>query len=491
MTRLKALSVASEIFPLIKTGGLADVAGALPGALSVENVQTTTLAPGYPALLAKLDKSTPAHRYAALFGGPATLLAAKAGELDLFVLDAPHLFTRPGNIYLGPDGLDWTDNALRFAALARVAADIGKGAATSFEPDIVHAHDWQAALAPAYLHYDGGRRPGTIVTVHNLAFQGHFPASLLAALELPPDSLVIDGVEYFGGIGFLKAGLQFADRITTVSPTYAREIMTPESGMALDGLLRRRADIVEGIVNGIDVGVWNPESDAHLPQTYNAAGIDKRARNKAALQRRMDLQPKADAPLFGVVTRISSQKGLDLLLDALPTLIEQGGQLALLGAGDRVLQEAFAQAARSHAGTVGCIFEYDEGVAHLVQGGSDFLLVPSRFEPCGLTQLCALRYGAPPIVARVGGLADTVIDANEAALTAGVATGLQFAPPAADQLAYALTRARVLYQDAAAMRHLRLNGMAADVSWRGPAKRYAALFREIAAERADRATVAA
>jgi starch synthase len=491
MTKMKVLSVASEIFPLIKTGGLADVVGALPGALSRENIQATTLAPGYAALLARLDAAEPAHRYDSLFGGPATVLAAKAGALSLFVLDAPHLFARSGNIYLGPDGLDWPDNAQRFAALARVAADIGKGAATNFAPDIVHAHDWQAALAPTYLHYDGGRRPGTVVTIHNLAFQGHFPASLLAALRLPPDSLVIDGVEYFGGIGFLKAGLQFADRITTVSPTYAREIMTPESGMALDGLLRSRAHLVEGIVNGIDVDVWNPEEDAHLPQPYSVARIDMRARNKIALQRRMDLEPKADAPLFGVVTRISSQKGLDLLLDALPGLLAQGGQLALLGSGDRILEEAFAQAARTHAGAVGCIFEYDEGIAHLVQAGADFILVPSRFEPCGLTQLCALRYGAAPIVARVGGLADTVIDANEAALTAGVATGLQFAPPDAVELTFALKRAAALYHDAGAMRRLRLNGMRADVSWRGPARRYATLYQEILAASAVSATDAA
>src|SRR5471032_1672270 len=455
----RVLSVASEVFPLVKTGGLADVAGALPAALSQENIQTTTLAPGYPGLVAKLDSAEPVYRYGSLFGGAARVLAAKAGGLDLFVLDAPHLFARPGNIYLGPDGLDWPDNAQRFAALARVAADIGKGAATSWAPDIIHAHDWQAALAPAYLHYDAGQRPGTVVTVHNLAFQGHFPADLLATLELPPESLVIDGVEYFGGIGFLKAGLQFADRITTVSPTYAREIMTPEWGMALDGLLRARADVVQGIVNGIDVDVWNPETDAHLPQPYAAEEVHLRASNKAALQRRMDLEVKPNAPLFGVVTRISSQKGLDLLLECLPALREQGGQLALLGSGDRVLEAAFAEEARTYAGAIGCVFDYDESVAHLMQAGSDFILVPSRFEPCGLTQLCALRYGAPPIVARVGGLADTVIDANEAALAAGVATGLQFAPPAVDQLAYALRRAAALYADARAMRRLRLNGM--------------------------------
>jgi starch synthase len=256
-------------------------------------------------------------------------------------------------------------------------------------------------------------------------------------------------------------------------------------------LLRARAHVVQGIVNGIDVDVWNPETDPHVPKPYNAARINLRAPNKAALQRRMDLAPKAEGPLFGVVTRISSQKGLDLLLDALPILLEQGGQLALLGAGERTLQEAFAEAAQTHAGAVGCIFGYDEGIAHLVQAGSDFILVPSRFEPCGLTQLCALRYGAPPIVARVGGLADTVIDANEAALAAGVATGLQFAPPAVDQLAYALRRAAALYADARAMRRLRLNGMGADVSWAGPAKRYAALYQDIATARAGSATDAA
>ena len=491
MTQLKVLSVASEIFPLIKTGGLADVVGALPGALAREDVATITLAPGYPALLAKLDGGEPVRRYDRLFGGPATLLAAAAGSLKLFVLDAPHLFMRPGNPYLGPDGRDWPDNALRFAALARVGADIGIGAATSFAPDIVHAHDWQAALAPAYLHYDGARRPATVITVHNLAFQGHFAADLLATLRLPPESLTIEGVEYFGGIGFLKAGLQFADRITTVSPTYAREIMTPELGMALDGLLRHRAHVVHGIVNGVDIAVWNPENDAHLPQPYNAARLDMRSLNKIALQHRMDLEHRPDAPLFGVVSRISSQKGLDLLLDALPALFEQGGQLALLGSGDRILEEAFAQAARAHPGAVGCIFDYDEEIAHLMQAGSDFIVVPSRFEPCGLTQLCALRYGATPVVARVGGLADTVIDANEAALSAGVATGLQFSPPVADQLGYALERAGELYRDAPTMRLMRLNGMRADVSWRGPAKRYAALYQEIAPVSADGAADAA
>ena len=480
MSGLKVLSVASEVFPLVKTGGLADVAGALPGALAREDVAMRTLVPGYPALLAKLDQPEVAHTYATLFGGPARVLATRTADLDLFVLDAPHLFGRPGNPYLGPDGLDWPDNAQRFAALSRVGADIGRGAIASFAPDIVHAHDWQAALALAYLHYDGGRRPGAIITVHNLAFQGHFPATMLAALQLPPQAMALNGVEYFGGVGFLKAGLQFADRITTVSPTYAREIMTPESGMALDGLLRLRASVVSGIVNGIDVDVWNPAKDPLLPQAYSSLRIDMRPRNKYALQQRMAINPSVDSPLFGVVSRLSSQKGLDLLLAALPTILASGGQLALLGSGEKALEDGFAAAARAHQGSVGCVFAYDEEISHLMQAGSDFIVVPSRFEPCGLTQLYALRYGATPIVARVGGLADTVIDANEAALGAGVATGIQFYPPTLEQLTEALRRAFVFHRNMETMRRLRLNGMRADVSWRGPAKKYAAQDKEIA-----------
>src|SRR5579863_190421 len=480
MSVVKVLSVASEVFPLVKTGGLADVVGALPGALAGESVRMMTLVPGYPAVMAKLGKAEQALRCDDLFGGPAQVLAAKAGALELLVLDAPHFFSRTGGLYIGPDGVDWPDNALRFAALARAGADIAAGAIGAFTPDVIHAHDWQAALAPAYLRYDGGRRPGSILTVHNLAFQGSYPASILGAIGLPPQAMSVDGVEYYGNVGYLKAGLQFADRITTVSPTYAREIMTPEFGMGLDGLIRYRANVVSGILNGIDEEVWNPATDAHLPQPFAAQRIDQRSRNKTVLQKRMDLAVRPEAPLFGIVTRISLQKGLDLLIEALPDLVAAGGQLALLGSGERSLEEGFAEAAQKHAGAVGCIFAYDEGLAHLIQGGSDFILVPSRFEPCGLTQLCALRYGAIPVVARVGGLADTIVDANEAALMAGVATGVQFAPPATVELTGAIGRANTLFQDQASVRRTRLNGMRADVSWRGPAKRYAALYHEIA-----------
>ncbi len=483
MSGLKVLSVASEVFPLVKTGGLADVVGALPAALAREDVEIRTVVPAYPAVLSKLAGAETAHEYADLFGGSARILAGKAAGLDLFAIDAPHLFDRAGNPYLGPDRLDWPDNALRFAALARVGADIGLGSIDAFRPEVVHAHDWQAALAPVYLHYADGPRPGTAITIHNIAFQGHFPMSVFGELGLPPQALSIDGVEYFGGVGFLKAGLRLSDRITTVSPTYAREIMTPEFGMALDGLLRTRAAAVQGIVNGIDDEVWNPATDAALPQSFSALRIDMRVRNKTALQTRLGLAPRLDRPLFGVVSRLSDQKGLDLFLQALPGVIATGGQLALLGSGEPSLETGFAAAASARPDAVGCVFGYDEKLAHLIQAGSDFIVVPSRFEPCGLTQLCALRYGAPPIVARVGGLADTVIDANEAAIAAAVATGFQFHPPSVDALTYALDRALAVSRDPAVMRRMRLNGMRVDVSWRGPAKRYAELYRTLAGSR--------
>jgi starch synthase len=480
MSDLKVLSVASEVFPLVKTGGLADVTGALPGALKREGVEMRTLVPAYPAVKSKLTDVMAAHEYDDLFGGPAHILAGRAEELDLFAIDAPHLYDRPGNPYLGPDGLDWPDNARRFAALARVGADIGLGAIGAFRPEIVHAHDWQAALVPAYLRFSGHPRPGTVVTIHNLAFQGHFPISVFWGLGLPDRALAIDAVEYYGGVGFLKAGLQLADRVTTVSPTYAREILTPEFGMALDGLLRSRAGVVQGILNGIDENVWNPASDPALAQNFTAPRVDARGRNKAALQAKLGLTPDLDRPLFAVVSRLSHQKGLDLLLQALPSVVAKGGQVALLGSGERGLETGFAEAAASRAESVGCVFAYDEKLAHLFQGAADFVLVPSRFEPCGLTQLCALRYGAAPIVSRVGGLADTVIDANEAAAAAGVATGIQFSPLSTDALSFAIDRALALFRDPPAMRRIRLNGMKADVSWRGPAKRYAELYESVA-----------
>ena len=483
MTGLRVLSVASEIFPLVKTGGLADVVGALPAALASEGVAMRTLIPGYPAVMEALSAAETVHTFGHLHGGAARLLSSQTAGLDLLVIDAPHLYGRPGNPYHGSDGRDWADNALRFAALAESAVAIAHGALPGYVPDIVHAHDWQAGLAPALLHYRSAPRPGTVMTVHNLAFQGQFPRELLGTLGLPPHAYTLDGVEYHGTIGYLKAGLALADRITTVSPTYAAEIRTRELGMGLDGLLRQRAAVVSGILNGVDETIWDPASDPYLASTFDAKHLARRAINRSALQARVDLSIPPDGCLFGVVSRLTWQKGMDLLLDALPALIDGGGGLVLLGSGEKSFEHAFLTAAKRHPGRVAAVIEYDEGLAHLIQGGVDALLVPSRFEPCGLTQLCALRYGAIPVVARVGGLADTVVDANDMALAARAGTGVQFAPVTRERLELALSRTMALKRDRPAWRALQSRAMSTDVGWARPAKRYAALYSELVKSR--------
>jgi starch synthase len=487
MKSVRVLSVASEISPLIKTGGLADVTGALPIALKPEGIEVRTLAPGYPSVMNSLGPVEGVLHLPHFFGGEARLLWATCCELRLFVLDAPHLFARAGNPYLTPDGVDWPDNALRFAALARTAADIGLGVVPSFVPDIVHAHDWHAALALAYLHYSNRRRPATVMTVHNLAYQGVFPREMLAAIGLPPESFTIHGVEYYGKIGFLKAGLYFADRITTVSPTYAREILSDEGGMGLGGLLRERSCDLSGILNGVDTSVWDPATDPHIPgcfyadmpSCFESDVLENRAANKAALQRRLGLQPAPDAFLLGVIGRLSRQRGLDLLLENLPTMASEGMQLAVLGSGDRGLQYRFSAAAQANPERLSVSIGHDEGLAHLIQAGVDALVVPSRFEPCGLTQLCALRYGTVPIVSRVGGLEDTVVDAGDLAVIGGRQTGFKFGPVSAENLGGVLKRACATFHDVAAWRRIQSNGMSTDVSWRNPARRYANLYRSL------------
>lgn len=487
MKSVRVLSVASELFPLIKTGGLADVTGALPIALRPEGIEVRTVVPGYPSVMNSLGAVEGVLHLPNFFGGEARLLRATSGELGLFVLDAPRLFARAGNPYASPGGVDWPDNALRFAALARIAADIGLGAVPSFVPDIVHAHDWHAALVPAYLHYGSGRRPATVMTVHNMAYQGVFPREMLDAIGLPPESFTMHGVEYYGKIGFLKAGLYFADRITTVSPTYGREIQTDEGGMGLGGLLRDRSQDLSGILNGVDTSVWDPATDPHIPGCFyvdmpghfESDVLKNRATNKAALQRRLGLRPAPDAFLLGVIGRLSIGKGLDLLLETLPAVVNDGMQLAVLGSGDRGLQHRYRGAAQAEPERVSVSIGHDEGLAHLIQAGADALVVPSRFEPCGLTQLCALRYGTVPIVSGVGGLNDSVVDAGE---VAGVRqTGFKFSPVNSENLADVLTRACATFRDVAAWRRIQRHGMSADVSWRDPARRYADLYRGLVA----------
>jgi starch synthase len=470
------LAVASEAFPLIKTGGLADVVGALPGALAPQGLRVTTMLPGYPAVLAALPNARSARNIADLFGGPARLLRGEAAGLDIIAVDAPHLFGRAGSPYLMPDGREWPDNALRFAALGAAAALVAQDGLRGARFSAVHAHDWQAGMAAAYLRHGTTRVP-CLFTIHNLAFQGKFEASVFPRLGLPWEAFAAQGLEYYGGVGFLKAGLWYADAISTVSPSYAAEIRTSADGMGLDGLLRGRGAALHGILNGIDLAEWNPATDTQLAARFDAADPAPRAANKAALQRALGLAEDPAAPLIAYVGRLAWQKGVDLMLEAIPAIFDAGAQLAILGAGEAQLAERCAGAAAANPGRIGTRIGFDEGLARLIYGGADAVLVPSRFEPCGLAQLCALRYGALPIVARVGGLADTVVDANTAALSQGWGTGFACAPGSVALLAEAITRAAFAFREPSIWRALQANAMRADVSWAPSAARYAAVLR--------------
>lgn len=479
---MQVLSVTPEIFPLIKTGGLADVTGALPVALAGLGVRTRSLVPGYPVVMAALKKTKPVHQYTSLQGAKAALLGAEVAGLDMLVLDAPHLFDRPGGPYGDATGADWQDNWRRFAALGRVGADIAAGVIKDYQPDIVHAHDWQSAMTLAYMRYGEAADVPSVMTVHNLAFQGQFGANIFNGLGLPQQAMALDGIEYYGGVGFLKAGLQAAWAITTVSPTYAQEIRSPAFGMGLDGLINLRAGELHGIVNGIDDDIWNPETDKHLATTYTAKSLKGRKANKRAIEERMNLD-REDGPIYCVVSRLTWQKGIDILASIIDPVVASGARLAILGSGDAGLEGALLAAAARHRGRVGVVIGYDEGLSHLLQGGADGILIPSRFEPCGLTQLYGLRYGCVPIVARTGGLADTVIDANEAAMAASVATGFQFTPENAGAFHYAILRANSLYDDPAGWTSLQRQGMKSDVSWDRSAQKYAALYRKLLSKR--------
>ncbi|MEM8570157.1 MAG: glycogen synthase GlgA [Pseudomonadota bacterium] len=474
---MRVLSVSSEIYPLIKTGGLADVAGALPPALSKMGIEVRTLVPGYPSIMGALGSAETVCTFGSLLGTSARLLSAKVGDLDLLVLDAPMLFERDGGPYSGPDGTDYPDNWKRFAALSLAGAQIGEGAVPEFVPNLVHAHDWQAALVPAYLKYRGSKTP-SVLTIHNLAFQGQFGPDIFSQLELPPHAYSVEGVEYYGGVGFLKAGLQTAWALTTVSPTYAKEIATPAFGMGLEGLISRRSDDLYGIVNGIDVQDWDPATDARLGTTFSIRQLKARVANRRLIEGRFGLEADDD-PLFIVVSRLTWQKGLDLVASKIPDLVEAGGKIAILGTGDRGLEHWLLTLAGAHEGRVGVHLAYDETLAHLMQGGADAILIPSRFEPCGLTQLYAQRYGTIPVVARTGGLADTVIDANSAAVAAGVASGVQFAPDNGDALVEAVHKVAAFRSDTRVWTAMQKQAMRLDVSWTRSAAKYAELFHSL------------
>lgn len=477
----RVLSVASECAPLIKTGGLADVVGALPAALEPLGWKTKVLLPAYPGLLQKIGRGTRVWRDENLFGGPAAVVRGKIDGLNVLLLDAPHLFDRDGGPY-SAHGHDFHDNHVRFAALSWVGAQIAlHGTKDKWKPDLVHAHDWQAGLVPSYLRYAGSQIP-TVMTVHNIAFQGIVGADQLDYLRLPSWDFTPESLEYHGLLSTLKAGMVHASRLTTVSPSYAQELTEAHFGFGLEGVVKARRERGElaGFINGVDTSVWDPATDPEVVP-YSALDTSGKAENRQRLLQEFSLA-EPTGPLAVVVTRLTYQKGIDLMVEALPGFLERGGAVAILGSGDADYEAALGDLAARYPGQVGLRIGYDEALSHRLYAGGDIVLVPSRFEPSGLTQLYGMRYGTIPVVAATGGLRDTVCDSTPENLAAGVATGFTFGDAYlggtidAGGLSFALGRALDLYGDAEAWSQLRHTAMNAPVGWEQSAAQYAAMF---------------
>ena len=484
---MNVLHVAAEAHPLVKTGGLADVLGALPQALQAQGgLDTRLLLPGWPAVLQGVVDLRPIATLGPCFGAARVelLLAQMPGSgLQVYVIRAPMLYGKAGNPYHDPAGQSWPDNLQRFGLLGWVAAQLAAGGLDpAWQPALVHAHDWHAAMACAYLRAHAAPT-GTVFTVHNLAYQGLFPHQDAALLGLSTRYMSSAGLEFHGQLSFMKAGLKFADRLTTVSPTYAREITTPAFGHGLDGVLRSRADALTGILNGIDDEEWNPLTDDALAHRYGPHDLKGKALCKQALQAEAGLSVDAQAPLVLALSRLTEQKGLDLLLAALPTLLREGAQLVVQGTGDPALEAAFVSAARSHPGQVSACIGYDEDRAHRLMAGADLIAVPSRFEPCGLTQLYGLRYGTLPVVCVTGGLADTVVPHHGADTAQGAANGFTFGAPTLVSLTEGLQQALAGWRNPKLRRRLQLTGMAQDFSWVAPARHYRAIYEALVKEK--------
>ncbi|OGT12346.1 MAG: starch synthase [Gallionellales bacterium RIFCSPHIGHO2_02_FULL_57_16] len=481
MPDLKVLFATSEVAPLIKTGGLADVSGALPAALRTIGVDARVLVPGYRQVIGQLNQNKAVAVFGSLPGFPAARLLSEKmpNGTPLLVLDCPGLYQREGGPYQDGNGRDWPDNALRFGLLSRVAAILGSGdSPLDWHPDLVHCNDWQTGLTPAWLRFAHDSAP-SVFTVHNLAFQGIFPPGTVNDLHLPSSCFGIHGAEYYGKLSFLKAGLSYADHITTVSPNYAKEIQQEEFGFGMQGLLAERRDDLSGILNGIDTDEWNPATDRYLAKKFSVANMRGKAANKQELQSRLGLDIDPDVPLLGVVSRLTQQKGLDLLLKIAPRLIKLPVQLAVLGSGDAKMQQAARGLARHHPGKIGAHIGFSEELSHLIEAGADLFVMPSRFEPCGLNQMYSQRYGTPPIVHAIGGLADSVVDCTAETLRDGSASGFAFHGMTAANLFAAIQRAVKLYHDRRKWNALRKNCMRKEFGWQRSAEAYRALYLKV------------
>ncbi|OSM04296.1 glycogen synthase GlgA [Magnetofaba australis] len=475
---MKILHVASELRPISQTGGLGDVAAALPQAQRASGLDAQVMTPAYSGVLEKVKIDGNPIELGDLLGcGPVQLLRGQLSEqgVPLWLVDCPALFDREGGPYLDAEGEAWLDNALRFAALSLCAAMLAEsGGMLGWKPDVVHAHDWQAGLVAPYLNVRNPNIP-TVFTIHNLQYQGCFEADWLEKLNLPSSLFGVHGLEFHGELSFLKGGLYYSHALTTVSPTYADEIRTAAFGHGLEGLLTARSHALTGILNGIDMAQWDPQTDPHIAAPFSAGDLAGKAACKADIQAHFGLDQRAAAPLLGVVSRLAQQKGLDMLPPLVPALIARGAQLVVLGTGEAELETAYRSLAEAHPGAVAAHIGYDNALSHRIQAGVDMLLIPSRFEPCGLTQMYAMRYGTLPVARRTGGLADSIVD-----WSAPEPTGFLFDTPGMPGLKVALHRGLDAYYDQQeAWRAAQRRAMGLDLSWQNAATAYAALYARL------------
>ena len=483
---MRVLFATSEAHPLIKTGGLADVSGALPKALSqLDNIDIKIVMPAYSAVLTKLKNSKEIASLDVL-GEPCTLIAGNMpdSKIEVIAIKNASLYERAGGPYSDENGVDWLDNALRFGVLSRVASLLcsNNSPLSNWQPDLIQCNDWQTGLAPAYMKLIDNSHVKSIFSIHNLAFQGNFAKIWVAKLGLPAEHFNISGFEYFDQLSFLKAGLFYADKLSTVSPNYAHEIQTEKYGFGLQGLLKTRRKDLTGILNGIDLTEWNPASDVHLPKNYSNARITGKKSVKHSLQQQLGLQIDADAPLLGVVSRLTHQKGLDLLPELMPKLIKQGCQFAILGSGDKALEAQFNDLAERYPNQISMNTGYHEHLSHNIMAGSDLFIMPSRFEPCGLNQLYGLAYATPPVVSLTGGLADSVCDTTQLSLKNNLATGFVVKNVSAASLLVTIQRALDYWKDKKTWRQIQKNGMQSNIGWDSRAVDYLALYQKTLAD---------
>lgn len=475
----KILFVTSEAHPLIKTGGLADVSGSLPKALAELGVDVRLIMPNYQAI-----KTTEEIYYKSTVrvnNTDVNILETRlpGTQVIVWLVDYPEFFDFPGNPYVDEQGNAWANTAERFALFCRIAVEVAMNRSyLEWTPDIIHCNDWQSGLVPALLSLEASR-PATVFTIHNMAYQGIFPKTTEASLNLPKSLWNPDGIEFNDMLSFIKGGLAYADRITTVSPTYAQEIQTADFGYGLEGLLSHRKEVLTGIINGIDADQWDPETDAYISERYNISTLSKKQLNKTALQNKHSLPVDNSIPVIALVSRLVEQKGIDLVLECLPEMLTLPLQFFLLGNGNKSFEQQLSLFAETYPDKIAITIGYDEALAHLLEAGADIFLMPSRFEPCGLNQLYSQRYATVPIVRKTGGLADTVVDTLPETLSKNTATGFVFNEATSGALMETIKRALIVYSQPKTWKQLQTTGMKKDYSWTKSAKEYMALYEQL------------